>query len=163
MTGSAAQHPARARKIFIDALNLAYWCGAPPSLRAPVVLLTQLLARGDAATLYFDASARHRLRDEVGLYVRLLEHPDHVVEVPSGRSADRVMLRHATSSGACVVSRDKYRDHRRRFRKLIDDPTRLVSGAVADDFVLVPALALRAPLPASAQEALARLEVILLR
>ena len=71
------------------------------------------------------------------------------------------MLKHATSSGACVVSRDKYRDYRQRYRKLIDDPARLMSGEVKDDRVLVPLLALSAPLPSSAHEAWEDLEPLL--
>ena len=141
------------RRIFIDALNLAYWCGDPPSLRMPVTLLTHLLAAGHVAVLYFDASARYQLGAEADLYAELLKHPQLCVEVLSGRTADGVMLRQATASGACIVSRDKYRDQRRRYRKLIDDPARLLTGEVANDRLLVPALDLDVPLPASAHEA----------
>lgn len=151
------------RPVLIDALNVAYWCGNPPSLRMPMTLMTHLLAGGYQAILYFDASANYRLRDEAGLYAQLMQHPGYFIEVPSGRSADKAMLRQATSSGACILSRDKYRDYRSRYRKLIDDPARLISGMVRDDRMLVPALALDVPLAVSAQDAWAQLESFLAR
>lgn len=146
------------RAVVIDALNLAYWCGDPPSLRLPIGLMAHLLAAGQRTLLYFDASARYRLRDEAAVYEHLMQHPEHCVEVPSGRTADGVMLRYARSSGACIVSRDRYRDHRRRYRKLIDDPARLLPGWVADNRVRVPMLGLDAPLPATVGEAWQQLE-----
>jgi len=162
MAASGMTEPVR-RPVLIDALNVAYWCGNPPSLRMPMTLMTHLLAGGYQAILYFDASASHRLRDEAGLYAQLMRHPGYFIEVPSGRSADKAMLRQATSSGACILSRDKYRDYRSRYRKLIDDPARLISGMVRDDRMLVPALALDVPLAVSAQEAWAQLESFLAR
>lgn len=150
--------PAAPPSILIDALNLAYWCGDPPSLRLSLALLTRLLADGRHAQLVFDASARHRLGDEAQLYVRLLEYPAQILEVPSGQPADRAILRRATASGACVVSRDKYRDHRRRYRRLIDDPARLLGGVVENDRVQLPGLGLDFMLPPSTQEALQQFE-----
>lgn len=153
-------HPGT-RRVFIDALNVAYWCGDPPTLRLPLALMTHLLAARHQALLYFDASARYRLGDEAGLYERLMQHPRYFVEVPSGKSADGVMLRHATASGACIISKDKYRDYRKRYRRLIDDPVRLMSGMVEGDRLLVPALVLDVPLPASGHEAWGQLEPLL--
>ncbi|MGH8432560.1 MAG: NYN domain-containing protein, partial [Solimonas sp.] len=147
--------------IFIDALNVAYWCGDPPSLRMPMTVMTHLLTAGHQALLYFDASARYRLGSEAGLYERLAQHPRYVIEVPSGSAADAVMLRHATSSGACILSRDQYRDYRKRYRRLIDDPTRLMAGTVEQDRLLVPFLALDMALPASVHEAWEQLESLL--
>lgn len=161
--GAAESFQSARRRVLIDALNVAYWCGNPPSLRMPMTLMIHLLADGHQATLYFDASASYRLRDEAGLYARLMQHPRYFIEVPSGRSADKAMLRQATSSGACILSRDKYRDYRSRYRKLIDDPARLISGMVRDDRMLVPALALNVPLAASVQAAWAQLESLLAR
>ena len=141
--------------LLIDAMNLAYWCGAPPSLRVPLSLLAYCVGAGIDARLYFDASAVHRLpADERDLYGRLLhEHADRAGAVPSGRSADGVMLRDARRSGACIISRDRYRDHRRRYRKLIDDRTRLLPGHVAADLIHVAALDLHAPLAETAAAA----------
>ncbi len=141
------------RPIFIDALNLAYWCSNPPSLRLPLTVLAALLAQRRSAKLYFDASARHQLKDEAGIYADLLQHSTEVIEVPSGKPADRVLLRDATTHGACILSRDKYRDYRKRYRRITDDPSRLLSGAVANHRVLVPALAIDSALPASVQDA----------
>lgn len=142
--------PAEPRPFFIDALNVAYWCGRPPSLRLPLALMTALLAEGYQAVLFFDASARYQLGEESDLYAQLMQVPDHFVEVPSGRSADTELLKRARATGACIVSRDHFRDHRRRYRKLIDDPARLLMGFVSNEHLLVPALALDVLLPATA-------------
>ena len=149
------------RRFLIDALNVAYWCGSPPSLRLPMTLMTELLLRRHAVQLVFDASARYRLKDEVDLYEQLMLHPTHCIEVPSGRSADEALLKQARASGACIVSRDHYGDHRRRFRKLIDDPSRLLSGWVRDNHLQLLALSLDVALPSSAQEAWAQLQTLL--
>ncbi|MGQ0530808.1 MAG: NYN domain-containing protein [Panacagrimonas sp.] len=141
------------RPVFVDALNLCWWCGKPPSLRIPMALMQHLLGTGHRAVLYFDASAPHQLRDEAALYGELREHARYCIEAPSGIPADRLMLRHATTQSACVVSRDHYRDHRRRYRKLIDDPTRLISGHVEADQVRLPTWDVRQPLSASAATA----------
>lgn len=133
----------------------------PPSLRLPVALMARLLQDGRAASLYFDASAPHALKHEAGLYAELMRHPAQCIQVPSGRSADGEMLRRARASGGCILSRDHFRDHRRRYRKLIDDPARLIPGCVAEDHLLLPGLALRLPLPASAAEAWSQLQALL--
>jgi len=141
------------QQVFIDALNVAYWCGNPPSLRFPLSLLAQLLKQGYHAVLYFDANARYLLGEEAGIYEQLMQLPERCIQAPSGRRADGVMLKHATAAGASVISRDKYRDYRKRYRRLIDDPTRLLPGDVTNDHVRVPGLGLDMPLASSAQEA----------
>ncbi|WP_428311798.1 NYN domain-containing protein [Hydrocarboniphaga sp.] len=161
MTNAADSLGEQGRRVFIDALNLAYWCGMPPSLRFPLALMRQLLANGDQAFLYFDASARHALKHEGEIYQQLLQYPRPCIEVPAGRTADGVMLRYARIGGASIVSRDRYRDYRSRFRKLIDDPTRLLPGFVADDLLQVPALELAAPVPATAELAWQQLQPLL--
>ena len=112
-----------------------------------------LLEQGRPARLCFDASARHRLGDEAGIYDQLSGFPHAVTEVPSGRRADGELLRQARATAACIVSRDRFRDYRSRYRKLIDDPTRLFGGYVQEDRLQVPALEFCCPLHASAQAA----------
>ena len=141
-------------EVLIDALNVAWWCGAPPSLRLPVTLLAALLRRGDRAWLYFDASAPHRFAHERGEYDALISMTDHVLVAPSGTPADRLLLRHARDRSARIVSRDRFRDHRRRFRRLIDDPARVLGGAVESDRGCVQGLGIEAPLPVSSRLAL---------
>lgn len=158
-----AHAPMDARPVLIDALNLAYWCGAPPSLRIPMAAMSGLLSAGLRAWLVFDSSARYRLGAESGLYAHLLRHTEHVIEVPSGQPADRLLLRRATRLGARVLSRDRYRDHRRRHRRLIDDPARLLAGEVREDQLHLPRLALTIELPPTAQAACNALEPQLMR
>lgn len=137
------------RLVLVDAMNLAYWCGRPPSLRVPLAVCAALRARAQLVRLIFDASARYRLGAEAALYLRLLDDVAGVHEVPSGRPADRELLRQARAQDALLLSRDRFRDHRRRYRRLIDDPARVFGGFVAADQVHVPALALRRALPAT--------------
>lgn len=162
MSRSETTRVPETRRVLIDALNVAYWCGNPPSLRLPITLMAQLLSDGHTALLYFDASAPHALKHELELYMQLMQS-QHCIQMPSGRSADGEMLRAARASGACIVSRDHFSDHRRRYRKLIDDPSRLLPGWVAENHLLVPALGLKTPLPASASEALTQLLPLLPR
>ena len=147
--------------LLIDALNVAYWCGTPPGLRLPIALLNGAIAAGHQAELVFDASAPYRLPDEAALYAALLQMAPWVCVVPSGRTADAMLLRKARATGGCIVSNDRYRDHRRRYRKLIDDPARLLPGWVREDCIQVPALALAIPLPVSAAQAFAELGAVL--
>jgi len=153
--------PPPSSDILIDALNAAWWCGSPPSLRIPVGLLVAFLSRGDRAWLYFDASAPHQLTHESGEYAGLLLWKDHVVQVPGGTPADRLLLRHARDRSARIVSRDRFGDHRKRFRRLIDDPSRVFAGCVEADTLRVPGLGLVAPLPASSAAALGFLREVL--
>ncbi len=137
--------------LLIDALNVSYWCGSPPTLRLPLGLLIGALVAGHDAQLVFDASAPYRLSADADAYRELLRYPSRVTVVASGRSADAVLLRQARSGGAIIISNDRYRDHRRRYRTLIDDAARLLTGRVQDDRIEVPTLALTVPLPASLQ------------
>jgi hypothetical protein len=139
--------------VYVDALNVAWWAGAPPSLRLPLTLLAALLERGYTTTLFFDASAHHHFAAEAAACEALLHLP-RCVQTPSGRCADGELLRQARRTGALVVSRDHFRDHRRRYRKLIDDPTRRCEGFLADDALHLPGLDLIAPLPPTAEAAL---------
>lgn len=132
--------------LIVDALNLAHWC-RPPSLRVPVAALRGVRARGRSCQLVFDASTPYRLPDEERPAFEALARtePDCLV-VPSGESADIYILERARESGAAIVSRDRFRDHHKRFRAIIHDPTRLLSGWVEADAVHIPALELSEPL-----------------
>ncbi len=144
------------RPLFVDALNVAYWCGQPASLRLPITLIAGLLAAGHDARLCFDASARHQLNDDEH-YRRLIMLDALAFEVPSGIPADRVLLRQANARHGAILSRDRFRDHRRRYRRLIDDPSRLFAGYIRNDRLLLPTLALDLPLPATTGQAWALL------
>ncbi|MES2684547.1 MAG: hypothetical protein V4650_13590 [Pseudomonadota bacterium] len=152
---------AESRRFLIDALNVAYWCGAPPSLRLPLALMRPLLVAGHEVLMIFDASAPHQLRGEAALYEQLMQQPTLAMQMPSGRSADGELLRRARAGSACIISRDGYRDHRRRYRKLIDEPGRVCAGYVAADQLLLPSLPLSLPLPATAEAAWLALQALL--
>jgi hypothetical protein len=145
--------------LLIDALNVAYWRGAPPSLRLPLALAAGLHERGRPARMIFDASTPFRLpAHERVAFHRLLEQPALAVAVASGVPADRQLLRLARRSGAAIISRDRFREHRARYRRLIDDPARVLGGHIAEDAFFLPGLNLVLPL-AGCDDALDRLLV----
>lgn len=154
LTIATAIPASTAMPLWLDGLNIAWWCGAPPSLRLPVTLATGLFAAGHVVTVVFDASAIHHWPQEAALHTALLASPG-IQQVPSGQPADRLLLREARRTHGVIVSRDGFRDHRRRYRRLIDDPARHVAGFVRDDALHLPALALHLPLPDSAEAAVA--------
>ena len=138
----------------LDGMNLAYWAGLPPSLRVPLGLMAALLARGDRPFAVFDANARYQLPpDEQPCYAVLLQSP-LATEVPSGDSADGHLLKLAVDAAACVISRDRFREFRRKYRSVTRNPYRRLDGTVRDDQIFVPGAHLVASLPASADLAL---------
>ena len=144
-------HPPRS--VGVDALNVAHWCGRTPQLRLPLALLAALHRRGFEARLYFDASAPYRFAADGACYAELRQHAALCIEVPPGRSADSALLRDARARGGCIVSRDHFSDHRRRYRKLIDEPGRVLAGFVREEVMHLPGLDLLVPLPVTADEA----------
>ena len=138
----------------LDALNLAYWRGSPPSLRIPLSMAAGLLEKHGRVRLIFDASTRHRLSvAEQPLYERVLEDSSLAMQVPSGEQADRHLLQIARQESASIISRDRFRDHRRGFVSIIHNPQRLMDGWAAGDTVHVPVLELTTALYPTAQDA----------
>lgn len=150
-----AHHGPNERHIWIDALNVAYWCGVPPSLRFPMSLAAGLMQSGYIPRLYFDANAPYVFTADAEHYRRLLETiPSLVIQVPSGKRADGLMLKEANAQRGRVISRDKYRDYRRKYRRLIDDPARLIPGEVRNERIAVPDLPLECCVYATTSAAL---------
>lgn len=145
-----------AMPILVDASNVAWWAGAPPSLRLPAALLWHLRCAGADIQLVFDASARHHLAHEAQAYAALLALPG-CTEVARGRRADGELLRQARKRGGLIVSRDRFRDHRRRYRKLIDDRQRVIDGMCVSGRIVIPALGIDVPLSPTAGDAVALL------
>ena len=140
--------------LLVDALNVAYWCGAPPTLRLPLGLAIGLLGQGSCVGLIFDASAGYQLpASEHAVYTQLLQSPALALQVPSGHSADRQLLTQAKAMKAAVISRDRFRQHRRKFRSIVGSLTRSLSGGVMGDQIHVPQLGLSCPLPADIDQA----------
>jgi hypothetical protein len=139
------------RELVIDGLNVAYWCGSPPQLRLPLALLVALAQRGFRAVSVFDASAAHRFAADQTIHAQFRARWPQQVEVASGRQADVEILRLARDRGARIISRDHFADHRRRFRRLIDDPARRIEGWVEQGRLKLPALGLDELLPETAE------------
>ena len=138
---------------------MAYWCGRPPSLRLPLAVAGGLLTRAARTWLVFDASTVHQLApDEHAIYQALLELPTVATQVPAGESADRTLLETAKAAGGCIVSRDRFREHRRRFRSIVGHSDRCLDGWVANDRIIVPGLDLDVVLPESAAVAWAQVQ-----
>lgn len=150
-----------ATPVWVDALNLGYWCGAPPSLRIPLTALQGLLVQGRPATLVFDASAVHQLPPtEREMYAALLAQPAWCIQVPSGSSADVYLLEAAKADGGVIVSRDRFRDHRRRFRSIVHAARRRLDGYVAQDQLHIERLELCVALPTESDQAWERLQQV---
>lgn len=91
--------------------------------------------------LYFDASTPYQLAEsEVALYRTMIAIDNRLIQVPSGESADAAMLRQARATGACIISRDRFRDWRRQYRGIVGHPARLLSGGVESDRVRIAGL-----------------------
>jgi hypothetical protein len=136
-----------ARPAPVPLLNVAYWRGTPPSLQLPLAMAAGLFGSARTARMIFDASTPFRLPEgERDTYRQLLAQPELAVEVASRVPADRQLLRLARASGAVIVSRDRFREHRARYRRLIDDPARVLAGHVSANTLLLPGLALTIPL-----------------
>lgn len=143
-----------ATPIWVDALNLGYWCGAPPSLRIPLSALRGLLAQGRLARLVFDASAVHQLPEsEREIYAALRQRCAWCLQVPSGTSADLSLLEAAKADGGVIISRDRFREHRRGFRSIVHAAKRRLDGFVAEDQLQIERLGLSVPLASSAEKA----------
>ncbi|MEN8821632.1 MAG: hypothetical protein ABF271_11055 [Abyssibacter sp.] len=138
----------------MDALNVAYWCGSPPTLRLPLGLAIGLLGQGYRVGLIFDASARYQMpASEHAVYGQLLQYPALALQVPSGSSADRQLLTQAKTLQAAVISRDRFRQHRPKFRSIVGSPTRSLSGGVLGDQIHLPQLGFSGLLPADIEQA----------
>lgn len=140
--------------MLIDGLNVAYWCGTPASLRIPLSLLLGLLQAGFPARVILDASARHRLQDGDGLPALIDAFPGHLRQVPSGVPADRELIRCARVEGGRIISRDRFRDHRRKFRRFIDTPGCILAGGIEADRIRIPHLEFSAALHSSSSSVL---------
>lgn len=132
--------------VLIDGLNVAYWRGAPPSLFLPLSVAAALHRHGHRVRLVFDASTPHRVPAEQREVYAAMLRSGQAEQTPSGVPADRHLLKLARATGAAIVSRDHFRDHRARYRKLVDDPERRLDGFVDDDVVRIPGLAAEGPL-----------------
>lgn len=148
-------HAVERERIIIDALNVAYWGGRSADLRLPLALGCVLLDAGLVAELYFDASAPHRVGSARAAYEQLRQESPLVLQAPTGIRADGEILRRARKTGARIVSRDRFRDYRARFRRLIDDPQRVLDGHVEAGRVHLPALHLSAEVPPAPEIAVA--------
>ena len=138
--------PPDPKPVLIDGLNVAYWLGRPPSIELPAALAEALRQRGHDVKMIFDASTPHRLPEtEHGVYATLLQ-TGQALQTAKGIPADRQLLRLARRLGALVVSRDSFRNHRSRYRRLIDEPGRLLGGFVENGTLSVPGLEVTAPL-----------------
>ena len=144
----------------LDALNIAWWCGAPPSLRLPLAAADALLAAGRTPRLVFDASAPYQLPEAEGpVYEAGLSRGSGVLQVPSGETADRFLLEAAKAGGGCIVSRDRFRDHRRGYKSIVRNPLRRLDGFVSEDRLRLPVLELDVALPPTAEAAWRQLQV----
>lgn len=120
--------------LLIDGLNLAYWIGAPPSLRVPLAAANAAVIAGWEPLVVLDASARWQLPEAEHDALEALLRLPVAHQVPSGTDADRLLLARAQQCAPQVriASRDRFREHRRRHRGLLRRPGLVIGGAVED-------------------------------
>ncbi len=154
---SSANPAQNSPELLLDGLNIAWWCGSPPSLRLPLSLWLGLSGQGRRATVVFDASTPYQLpAAERDIYAAWLADGTGIVQVASGQSADAWLLQAALQGGGAVISRDRFREYRRACRSVVRNPARRLDGFVAEDRIQVPALGQVVPLHPDAMQAWAQ-------
>ncbi|QCO57143.1 hypothetical protein EOK75_15330 (plasmid) [Pseudorhodobacter turbinis] len=98
----------------IDGSNVMYWQGGAPKIEAVQEVVQDLIKRGYAPAVMFDANAGYLLADRYmhdEVLARQLSLPaSRVFVVPKGVQADSFILTAAREKGARVVSNDRFRD-----------------------------------------------------
>ena len=118
-----APRPAPARpEIVVDGSNVMFWDGETPTFRALDRVLTDLVARGYAPVVFFDANAGYRLIGRYATPEELASHlPDGIDSVcvmDKGIPADVALIDYALTRNLRIVSNDRFRDWRGQFPRV---------------------------------------------
>lgn len=121
-----------------------------------LVLLINLLQKGNSFFCYFDASFRHieGIKNNKD-YDKLLSHTSFFKEVTGGIEADEFILQDADRKQLPIISNDRYKKFESRYPWLLDRKT--IKGLVAEGELKVPRLHIHAPLTQSSKEYMATL------
>jgi hypothetical protein len=131
----------------IDGLNVCKYRASSTSLSILLTLVMELIRRRHSFICLFDAVTPYRLSDhEREQYVALLQAlPDYFVEITGGIEADEFVLLQAASTNGIVISNDRFRKYAERY-PWVQQKERLIKGSIIRDMLLVPDLAVHAPL-----------------
>lgn len=135
-------------KLYIlDGLNICSYRKQKVSLAVLLTLVYELIQRNGNILCFFDGVTPHRLSQSVvSLYDQLLKRlPDHFTEITGGIQADEFLLLKADSTGAIIISNDRFRDYTARFAWLKSSPERLIKGTFVAGNVMVPSLGIDVP------------------
>ncbi|WP_296428330.1 hypothetical protein [Yoonia sp.] len=108
----------QSRQIIVDGSNVMHW-GGDASLLVLCRVLKDLQTRGFAPIVYFDANAGFKLGGQARSGAQMAERIGldvaEVNVVPSGVSADGIMLAHGARDGLRIVTNDRFLDWKSKF------------------------------------------------
>ncbi|MGO4916873.1 NYN domain-containing protein [Pseudogemmobacter sp. W21_MBD1_M6] len=135
--------PPRGRRIVVDGSNVMHWRAEAPSLDVLHRVLAELVKAEFVPVVFFDANVGYKLSgrhmDAAELATLLGISPAQVQISPSGTPADPMLLDYASRNGLRVVSNDRFRDWRVKFRK-VGTKGFLIRGRYAEGRVDMPML-----------------------
>lgn len=134
-------------RLIIDGSNVCYWSGRP-TLKPVLTLMNALLRKNIPFDCIFDASTRHKLGGERAIYDYLEKnHRKYFNQAPAGAQADTYILMAADAApDTAIISQDRYQAFLPEYPWL-QSRTRLYSGMVVGERLLVHALAINLPVP----------------
>ncbi|TNF18840.1 MAG: hypothetical protein EP318_16995 [Rhodobacteraceae bacterium] len=108
--------------IVLDGSNVMHWDGKAPSLDPVRSVVERVRAEGLEPVIWFDANVGYKIGDgylgPAALARRLGCARARVHVAPKGTPADPLLLQHAVSLDARVVSNDRFRDWQEAFPAL---------------------------------------------
>lgn len=111
--------------IVLDGSNVMHWDGSAPSLDTVRSVVDKVRAQGLEPVIWFDANVGYKIGDcylgPTALARRLGCAKARVHVAPRGTPADPLLLQHAVSLDARVVSNDRFRDWQEAFPVLDRD------------------------------------------
>lgn len=152
--------PLQGRSFVIDGTNIVLLHGrTQPELRYLLALIAHIEEQGAESTCFLDANTRYLLKDhrpdQLNAFDRIIDnHPwsERLHIVASGTEADESILARAKRDQSEVISNDKFRNRAKKNRWIWK---RRHSVQVRDGYLLIPSLAVVAPVLAKAEEYLA--------
>lgn len=105
--------------IVLDGSNVMHWAGETPSLDPVRSVVEKVRSEGLEPVIWFDANVGYKIGDRylgpAALAKRLGCAKARVHVAPKGTPADPLLLQHAVSLEARVVSNDRFRDWQEAF------------------------------------------------
>ncbi len=148
MAEHAQSAPRSGVEYILDGSNIASWQShQKPDLKTVLAVTGELERRNQPFKVVFDASLRHKIREEERhLYEKLLkDRPQEFLQVPAKTEADEFILLYAEENpNRMIITNDLYRDHRAAHPWAPESP-RLLSGMVIGGKLYIPKINMTVP------------------